>query len=154
MFACSLKILTIPLLCIFLLELLKVKFRRFFKLQLQLEKGCKNIKQSKLLTLKRYCHMGHLGFLCIYGTMAQPKVCNDCLDTWNKLHERQDKLKVHRSRLLSLFIFMYLMNRKIIAGTFLVVVIQLYMNDQVSVSCWDEPLVSVCEIFNIQNVHI
>ena len=35
----------------FLLELLKVKFRRFFKLQ----KGCKNIKQSKLLTLKSYC---------------------------------------------------------------------------------------------------
>jgi hypothetical protein len=42
-------------LCIFLLELLKVKFRRFFKLQLQLQKGCKNIKQSKLLTQKRYC---------------------------------------------------------------------------------------------------
>jgi hypothetical protein len=40
--------------CIFLLELLKVKFRRFFKIQLQLQKGCKNIKQSKLLTQKRY----------------------------------------------------------------------------------------------------
>ena len=39
----------------FLLELLKVKFRRFFKLQLQLQKGCKNIKQSKLLTQKSYC---------------------------------------------------------------------------------------------------
>ena len=38
--------------CIFLLELLKVKFRRFFKLQLQLQKGCKNIKQSKQLTYK------------------------------------------------------------------------------------------------------
>ena len=36
----------------FLLELLKVKFRRFFKLQLQLQKGCENIKQSKLLTQK------------------------------------------------------------------------------------------------------
>ena len=36
----------------FLLELLKVKFCRFFKLQLQLQKGCKNIKQSKLLTHK------------------------------------------------------------------------------------------------------
>ena len=42
-------------LCIFLLELLKVKFRRFFKLQLQLQKGCKNIKQSKLLTQNSYC---------------------------------------------------------------------------------------------------
>ena len=40
---------------VFLLELLKVKFRRFFKLQLQLQKGCKNIKQSKLLTQKSYC---------------------------------------------------------------------------------------------------
>ena len=39
----------------FLLELLKVKFRRFFRLQLQLQKGCKNIKQSKLLTQKNYC---------------------------------------------------------------------------------------------------
>jgi hypothetical protein len=39
----------------FLLELLKVKFRRFFKLQLQLQKGCKNIKQNKLLTQQRYC---------------------------------------------------------------------------------------------------
>jgi hypothetical protein len=39
----------------FLLELLKVKFRRFFKLQLQLQKGCKNIKQRKLLTQKSYC---------------------------------------------------------------------------------------------------
>ena len=36
----------------FLLELLKVQFRRFFKIQLQLQKGCKNIKQSKLLTQK------------------------------------------------------------------------------------------------------
>jgi hypothetical protein len=41
--------------CIFLLELLKVKFRRFFKLQLQLQKSCKKIKQSKLLTQKSYC---------------------------------------------------------------------------------------------------
>ena len=39
----------------FCLELLKVKFRRFFKIQLQLQKGCKNIKQSKLLTHKSYC---------------------------------------------------------------------------------------------------
>ena len=39
----------------FLLEILKVKFRRFFKLQLQLQKGCKNIKQRKLLTQKSYC---------------------------------------------------------------------------------------------------
>ena len=39
----------------FLLELLKVNFRRFFKLQLQLQKGCKKIKQSKLLTQKSYC---------------------------------------------------------------------------------------------------
>jgi hypothetical protein len=36
----------------FLLELLKVNFRRFFKLQLQLQKGCKKIKQNKLLTQK------------------------------------------------------------------------------------------------------
>ena len=44
-----------PMVHFFLLELLKVKFRRFFKLQLQLQKGCKNIKQSKLLTQQSYC---------------------------------------------------------------------------------------------------
>ena len=38
----------------FFVRALKVKFRRFFKLQLPLQKGCKNIKQSKLLTQKSY----------------------------------------------------------------------------------------------------
>lgn len=56
--------------------------------------------------------------------MAQwhsPKCTRTILTHEIKLHERQDKLKVHRIILLSLFIFMYLINRKIFAGTVLVV---------------------------------